>query len=165
MVTIRTLRVEEVDATTNTINRLLQQLRPGVDRVGAAGIAEELKDPKHVQLFVVEDKTKKGEDAIVGMATVIYFWKLTRPQVEIHDVVLAEAYRGQGIGRQLMERVIASVRARAQIEKKQINIKLTSRPERVAGNALYQKMGFTMVAKAEPGERGTNLYELKITPR
>lgn len=163
MIIIRRLRPEE-GGHIKTINALLQQLRPGVNEVREEELASALRDEKHFQLFVVEDAAKKEAPTIVGMATVIYFWKLTRPQVEIHDVVIAEHYRGQGIGRQLMERAIASVQERAHIEQKQINIKLTSRPERVAGNALYKKLGFTMVARAEPGERGTNLYELKINP-
>ena len=58
-------------------------------------------------------------------------------------------YRGQGLGRRLMEHVIGY----AKTELHDVAIQLTSRPHRVAANELYQQMGFQ--------KKDTNVYVMK----
>ncbi len=67
----------------------------------------------------------------------------------IEGLVVSENYRGQGIGRKLVEKAIEKAKG---MGLKSLN--LTSREERIAANKLYQKMGFT---KYE-----TNVYRIKF---
>lgn len=58
--------------------------------------------------------------------------------------------RNQGIGRGLMEHIIDFARR----ELTSVDLHLTSRPEQVAANELYLKMGF--------GRKGTNVYRMRV---
>lgn len=88
-------------------------------------------------VFIVQD-----EDAhFVGMATLVPIPKLTGTDGEVHDVVTDPNHQGKGLGRMLMERLIAD--ARSQGMKK---LTLTSNPDnpnRSVARQLYQKLGFT----------------------
>ena len=58
-------------------------------------------------------------------------------------------YRGQGLGRMLLDRLLSEARALSPIE-----VQLTSKPARVAANRLYQSMGFQ--------RKETNVYRLSL---
>ena len=64
--------------------------------------------------------------------------------------MVAQTHRGQGLGRKLLEAIIDF----AGNELGDVDLHLTSRPQRVAANALYQSLGFE--------RRETNFYRLKI---
>jgi len=53
------------------------------------------------------------------------------------DFVVAESQRGKGLGTMILEKLIERARARGARA-----IQLSSRAERTAANALYQKLGF-----------------------
>jgi phosphinothricin acetyltransferase len=57
----------------------------------------------------------------------------------IEDVVVSSDYRGQGLGRKLMENLINIAR-----KEKLISLNLTSSPKRVAARNLYQSLGFNL---------------------
>ena len=86
---------------------------------------------------------------IVGCASLCVFDSPTGTKASIEDVVVSSAFRGQHLGRQLMEHVIEYEKTLAPI-----GLQLTSRPERVAANALYQSLGFQ--------KRNTNAYRMEI---
>ena len=88
------------------------------------------------------------EDRIVGCATLCVYDSPTGRKASVEDVVVSSACRGQGLGRQLMEHVIAY----AHQELGDVELHLTSRPHRVAANELYQKLGFK--------RKETNVYVL-----
>ena len=67
----------------------------------------------------------------------------------IEDVVVGEAFRGQGLGGRLMDELIEIARKR-----KLARINLTSRPERIASHKLYLKKGFFL--------RDTGVYRLSL---
>jgi len=90
-----------------------------------------------------------AEDHIIGCASLCVFDSPTGRKASIEDVVVSSAYRGQHIGKQLMQHVIEYAKTLAPI-----NLQLTSRPERVAANKLYQSLGFQ--------KRETNAYRLEI---
>ena len=90
-----------------------------------------------------------AEDHIIGCASLCIFDSPTGRKASVEDVVVSSAYRGQHIGKQLMEHVIEYARTLAPI-----NLQLTSRPERVAANKLYQSLGFQ--------KRETNAYRMEI---
>ena len=66
------------------------------------------------------------------------------------DVVVASAYRGQGIGRTLLQRIIDFAGSKLS----PIDLHLTSNPSRVEANALYQALGFE--------QRETNVYKMSL---
>lgn len=107
------------------------------------GLLSVLKD-SNCHLYVILD----GEH-IIGCATLCVFHSPTGAKASIEDVVVSSAYRGQHLGRQIMERLIADARSFGVQE-----VHLTSRPQRVAANGLYQALGFV--------RKETNVYQLKI---
>lgn len=90
-----------------------------------------------------------AEDHIIGCASLCIFDSPTGRKASVEDVVVSSAYRGQHIGKQLMQHVIEFAKTLAPI-----NLQLTSRPERVAANKLYQSLGFQ--------KRETNTYKMEI---
>ena len=102
-----------------------------------------LKD-SNCHLYIVLD----GE-RIIGCATLCVFHSPTGTKASIEDVVVSSAYRGQHLGKQLMEYVLEQAKAYAPIE-----LHLTSNPKRVAANKLYQSIGFQ--------KKETNCYQMSI---
>lgn len=91
-----------------------------------------------------------NEGRIVGCATLGVYCSPTGYKGAVEDVVVAQTHRGQGLGRKLLEAIIDF----AGNELGDVDLHLTSRPQRVAANALYQSLGFE--------RRETNFYRLKI---
>ena len=90
-----------------------------------------------------------AEEHIIGCASLCVYESPTGRKASIEDVVVSSAFRGQHIGKRLMENVIEYARMLAPI-----NLQLTSRPEREAANKLYQSLGFQ--------KRETNAYRMEI---
>ena len=101
-------------------------------------------EAENTHLFVVME----GE-RIVGCASLCVFESPTGRKASVEDVVIQEAFRGRQLGKQLMQHVIEYAK-----ELAPINLQLTSRPERVAANAMYQALGFQ--------KRETNAYRMEI---
>lgn len=127
------------------INQLMLQLRrKGSKTTGTKAELKAILANKHVVMVVAEDGKK-----IVGVATLYIFQKIGKRAAHVEDVVVDGAYRGQGLGKKLMNALIAAARARG-VER----LELTSGADRVAANALYVKLGFTL--------RKTNAYALSL---
>lgn len=95
-------------------------------------------------LYVVMD----GE-RIVGCASLCLFISPTGRKASVEDVVVLADYRGQHLGKQLVEYVLNDAKRFAPIK-----LQLTSRPSRVAANHLYRSVGFQL--------RETNCYGWEI---
>ena len=112
-----------------------------------------LKDSNSHLYVILESLTPgtspKGEGRIIGCATLCVFHSPTGTKASIEDVVVSSAYRGQHLGKQLMEYVLEQAQAYAPIE-----LHLTSNPMRVAANKLYQSLGFQ--------KKETNCYQMAI---
>ncbi len=108
--------------------------------------------------FAVLDSARPaGHDAgggphIVGCASLCVTTSPTGCKAHIEDVVVLSSYRGRQLGRRLMEHVLGYARKELPAGTK---IYLTSRPQRVAANALYQSLGFR--------RKETNVYEIIAT--
>ena len=103
-----------------------------------------LKD-SNCHLYVILD----GE-RVMGCATLCVFHSPTGTKASVEDVVVSSAYRGQHLGKQLMEYVLEQAKAYAPIE-----LHLTSNPIRAAAKKLYQSLGFK--------KKETNCYQMMIT--
>lgn len=90
------------------------------------------------------------EDKIIGILILITYLLIEGEKKGwIEGLVVSENYRGQGIGRKLVEKVIEKAKG---MGLKSLN--LTSREKRIAANKLYQKMGFIRYE--------TNVYRIKF---
>ncbi|MDO8552264.1 MAG: GNAT family N-acetyltransferase [bacterium] len=146
MVAIKTAILKRADSSNlQDIRGLLAQVRSGSDKesITIAQLREVLKD-RNTLIIVAKDGVR-----IVGMATLCIMVRIGRQTGQVEDVVVDETYRGQGLGKQLMNKLIELAQ-----KKKLKAIYLTGRPARVAANALYPKIGFE--------KRETNAYCLKL---
>jgi GNAT superfamily N-acetyltransferase len=134
-------RVAAADAEIQeAVGRLLPQLTQGPLAVAPAAL---LADPAVTLLAARRD------GALVGMATVAVFAKLTGWTARLEDVVVDEAARGTGAGEALVRAAVAVARDRGASR-----MELTSGPWREAANRLYARLGFA--------RRETNVYSLDL---
>lgn len=98
------------------------------------------------RIFIAENDEKH----IVGCATLCVFESPTGRKASVEDVVVLPAYRGQGIGRTLLQRIIDFAGSKLS----PIDLRLTSNPSRTEANALYQALGFE--------QRETNVYTMNL---
>ncbi|WP_422103981.1 GNAT family N-acetyltransferase [Winogradskyella sp.] len=78
---------------------------------------------------------------IIGMALMCHYNVISGKKAWIEDVVVNAAYRGQGIGRKLMTKLIASAK-----EKNISQILLFTEDHRASAIHLYSDLGFRVKA-------------------
>lgn len=122
------------------VNRLLSQLT-AAPRVIDIGTIISMT----MSSFLLVARDEAGH--IQGMATLCVSLTLTGNIGLVEDVVVDVSLRGQHVGEGLMERLIRYAK-----ESRVDRLELTSKPERIAANKLYQKLGFKL--------RETNNYTL-----
>ena len=98
------------------------------------------------RIFIAEDDAKR----IVGCATLCVYESPSGRKASDEDVVVSSAFRGQGIGRTLLQRIIDFAGSKLT----PIDLHLTSNPSRAEANALYQALGFE--------KRDTNVYMMNL---
>ena len=98
------------------------------------------------RIFIAEDDAKR----IVGCATLCVYESPSGRKASVEDVVVTSAYRGQGIGRTLLQRIIDFAGSKLS----PIDLHLTSNPSRAEANALYQALGFE--------KRDTYVYKMSL---
>ncbi len=89
------------------------------------------------------------DEQIAGMLTVGIYYSPTGGKAWIEDVVVDQAFRGQGLSKLLVAHAIEFTKSQ-QVP----SLMLTSNPKRIAANKLYQKMGFE--------RKETNVYRMKF---
>lgn len=130
------------DAMVNAFKKLIPHLSPN-SAVPSKSELENLINSNNTKIFLAE------EEDIIGTLTLVFCKIPTGNKVWIEDVIVENAARGKGVGEELTRYAIEYARSKG---IKQIN--LTSTPEKIAANKLYQKLGFT--------KRETNVYRLTI---
>ena len=98
----------------------------------------------HSLLYVLKDKERT-----VGMATLCLYHAPSGCKGCIEDVVILPEYRGKDLGKQLLQHVLDEAKLHAPL-----TIYLTSRPQRIAANSLYRKLGFQ--------QKETNVYKMEL---
>ncbi|RJQ84627.1 MAG: GNAT family N-acetyltransferase [Desulfobacteraceae bacterium] len=141
------MEIVEIEAFSEELRRALNALLPQLS--GDAPLLTEsalrgiiAAEATHL-LMAVED------GRCCGTLTLAILTVLTGKRARIEDVVVSEAMRGRGIGRQLIRHALQLAR-----EQGAGSVELTSHPSRQAANALYRKMGF--------GQRETNAYIYRL---
>ena len=115
-----------------TVSRLLPQLSSDAELLTRQYFKNILAS-ESIHFFICElDKRQ-----IVGMLTIASYKTPSGIKVWIEDVVVDESQRGKGIGKELM---IFAIGYSKSLGAK--DIRLTSRPSRIAANELYLKLGF-----------------------
>ena len=123
---------------------LMKELNPNIP-VTALQQQRSVASPG-TRIFIAENDEKH----IVGCATLCVFESPTGRKASVEDVVVLPAYRGQGIGRTLLQRIIDFAGSKLS----PIDLRLTSNPSRTEANALYQALGFK--------QRETNVYAMSL---
>lgn len=145
MITVTVLS-EASEDVLHDLNYLMEELRKDQSPLRQASLSELKGILANKNIAVVVAKHGKR---IVGVATLYVIQKIGKRVAAAEDVVVHSDYRGQGLGEKIIRKLIAVARAR-----KAQSIGLTARPSRIAGNKLYQKMGFV--------QKETNVYRLKL---
>ena len=123
------------------MQRFLDQLTPEHMILTEEMVKQLITSENSHLFFLMQD------EQVTGMLTVGIYYSPTGGKAWIEDVVVDEAFRGQGLSKLLVAHAIQFV------ESKQIPLlMLTSNPTRVAANKLYQAMGF--------GRKETNVYRM-----
>ena len=123
------------------MQRFLDQLTPEHMTLTEEMVKQLIASENSHLFFLMQD------EQVAGMLTVGIYYSPTGGKAWIEDVVVDEAFRGQGLSKLLVAHAIQFV------ESKQIPLlMLTSNPTRVAANKLYQAMGF--------GRKETNVYRM-----
>ncbi len=128
------------DALVSAFQNLIPQLSPHSPLPSKSDL-EEIINSDNTKVFLAE------KDRIIGTLTLVFTKIPTGNKVLIEDVVVDDAAKGKGVGKELVKFAINYVWSKG------INqINLTSIPERIAANRLYQGLGFV--------KRDTNVYRL-----
>ncbi len=136
---LKTVNDEVLDA----LGMLIPQLSPNC-RLPAKEDLESIINSKNSEIIIAAEDEK-----ILGSLTLVFVKTPTGKKVWIEDVVVDSTARGKGIGERLVKFAVARA-SQSGADK----IDLTSIPQRVAANKLYQKLGFV--------KRDTNVYRLII---
>ena len=140
------MKIYEVKSVTdelyNAFIKLIPQLSPEA-KIPEKDDLKEIVNAEHTKLFIAED------EQILGTLTLVLNKIPTGNKAWIEDVVLDEKARGRGVGKALTQFAIDYA-----CQKGYKKIDLTSTPERVVANKLYQKLGFN--------KRETNVYRLRL---
>ena len=130
------------ESQLSDLQSLLSELVPDVvfepDKIKGAAA-----DPR-THVFAAIDE----EGHIRGCAVMCINTLLTGKQATVENVIVSSSFRGNHVGRALMEFLIEYART----HYGDIVLNLTSNPKRVAANNLYRSLGFQ--------QRETNVYKL-----
>jgi len=142
--TIREIR-NSADLNPGELNALLTQLNRELPALAPDAWQRVLESPNTIVVVAFSD----GPPHAVGMGALAWYRVASGAKGWIEDVVVAEGFRGRGIGSLVVGYLIDRAR-----ELGMQAVYLTSNPQRQAANRLYQRLGFV--------RRDTNCYKLDL---
>jgi ribosomal protein S18 acetylase RimI-like enzyme len=137
------MKIKELKSVNDDILEAFKNLIPLLAPTSALPTRKDLEtiiNSGSTKLFIAEE----GDD-IIGTLTLVFNKIPTGEKAWIEDVVVSKNIRGKGVGKSLTQFAIDYA-----LNKGVKKIDLTSSPERIAANNLYQKLGFR--------KRETNVY-------
>lgn len=137
---------EACDCYVEPINHLLAQLSSS-GRCFTLEQLQELVENRASHLFLAE-----YNGGIVAMLTLGEYLAPTGRKMWIEDVVVDAAARGRSFGRAMVEYAVDYARRLGDG-----TLMLTSRPSRVAANALYRSCAFE--------QKDTNVYKMNVSKK
>jgi ribosomal protein S18 acetylase RimI-like enzyme len=144
------MQIEKVDEITDEIYEGVCRLVPslGTHKLIPSRAELDALIASESSILLVA-RTSGGVSLIAGMLTISIYRVPTGIRSIVEDVVVDAEYRGRGIAKALLEAAIDLAR-----EVGASGIALTSNPQRVEANFLYQSVGFS--------KRETNAYFYKL---
>ena len=127
-------------ALTDALNRLLPQLAPDTKTLSLNDV-KAITESGGSHLYIMETG---GET--IGTYTLCIYDSPTGRKVWLEDVIVDSQYRGKGLGSRLVAHAMNEAKRFAPC-----TLMLTSRPSRIAANALYQASGME--------RKETNVYK------
>ena len=115
------------------IDFLLHELSPTLGIIDRDRVNRLLNEDR-LTLFAAEDDNGR----LAGMLTLTFCPTLTGDKYWIEDVIVHDAFRGQGIGKALVKAAVSHVKQ----SRRSYRIYLTSNPSRTAARNLYRSEGF-----------------------
>ena len=115
------------------IDLLLHELSPTLGIIDRDRVNRLLNEDR-LTLFAAEDDNGR----LAGMLTLTFCPTLTGDKYWIEDVIVHDAFRGQGIGKALVKAAVSHVKQSG----RPYRIYLTSNPSRTAARNLYRSEGF-----------------------
>ena len=144
---VNEVRIEVATEATPELVEAFARLIPQLSRSSAPPTAAELAEM--IASPASDVIVAHGDGSILGALTLVTFRIPTGVRSWIEDVVVDEAARGRGVGEALSRFAVELARS-----KGAKTVDLTSRPQRVAANRLYQRIGFVA--------RDTNVYRFDL---
>ena len=139
------IRIEELANATEmgvaAVNALLKQLTSHPVDITLEELDKIVTSEASRLFFIYCD------EEVAGMLTLGSYLTPTGPKSWVEDVVVDTRFRGRKLGKKLVEHAIAEAGKMCGTQ-----LMLTSKPARVAANALYRAVGF------QPKE--TNVYRM-----
>lgn len=142
--------IGKVSKVTEDLQQALQRLLPQLSPHKRTPTNEELTalvNSESSTLLVARNAEQKGE--IIGILSLTIYRVPTGVRAIVEDVVVDKEMRRRGIGKALLAHAITLAR-----EAGANGVALTSNPQRVEANLMYQSMGFEL--------RKTNAYVYKL---
>lgn len=103
-----------------------------------------MQNGKNVYVLLEENEKAIGFGALIS-----YYLPTVGEIGKIEEVVIDENYRGQGLGKKLLQKLLEIAK-----EKKLKKVQLTSSPRREAARSMYQAAGFQI--------KDTNVFVLDL---
>ncbi len=127
---VRQVRFRELGGIFGQLEGLYRELYQGELDISLEQVASSLGQPGSYLFGSFDDKR------LVGVASLHIFSVLIGRYATIHDVVVTESYRRQGIARNLVNLAIGVARD----EEKVMYCEIMARPQDSVPNALYGKL-------------------------
>ena len=132
------------DEMVAAFGRLLPQLSQKANSISKEAL-EEIISSNNTLLIAADH----GDSKMVGTLTIVFYRTPVGLRARIEDVVVDKDYRGKGIGQALIQYAVDKAK-----QTGCTSVDLTSRPDRVQANRLYQKIGFKSIK--------TNVYRYPL---